>query len=204
MKARNFFGLLLGLAVFAAWLLLVGLCITAMTGCGSSRRTTQSTATSAASEHVVVDRSSESARQTTEHSSQTTASETDTERVTTITENTIITDFSPPDSLGNQHKVRETSNTKQTNETERAGTSQQSQSSNGKETAEAAADTTHVDAAANAKQTAIVVEEKERERGAGDYLWAIAIGAAAMAIWLSRRKLLAVIKKITTFFIKPI
>jgi uncharacterized protein YceK len=149
---------------------------TLLAGCGTMRRITGASSSASTTGQTLADRTAESAGHTVEKSSEATTSESETERTTVTVETTTTTVFSPPDSLGNQHKVRETTSTKKTDETERTGSSTKQQTEGRRESDSQTASAERIDTKNNTNQTATVTEEKERKGNLWSRIGAIALG----------------------------
>jgi hypothetical protein len=164
-----------------------------MTGCGTMKRSSRVDSSAMVSEQTTLDRATAVQQVTTEHVAETEVAVSGSEHETTTTETTTTTEYSPPDSLGRQHRVRETVSVKRVEESERKGSVGRRDVGTEREAVSVIADTLHVASNVTAVETASVASEKERKSGLGGYLWAFGGGAvlvavAGVGIWIWRKK----------------
>lgn len=172
--------------------LLALLALFSLFSCGSSRKSFSSESSTTVSERMAVDRATKSALHAVEKTTETSISESGSERVATTAETVTTVEFSLPDSLGRQHKLRETTTMRKIDETGRTDFSGKSVSGIERATSVSIVDSLHVEKNARMGQAVAVTEEKKRKSSLGGYFWAFGVGViatvgAGIGVWIWRK-----------------
>lgn len=147
-----------------------------LVGCGTMKKSARTDTLSTQSEQTVVDRVAKTVGQTVEKTTETSVAEAGSERTTRTDTRIVETEFSTPDSLGNQFKVRETTTAVSVNETERRDTAGQIHKNTEITTTTQTADSLHIEANTAVRQSVTATDDRERKAGMADYLLISSLG----------------------------
>jgi hypothetical protein len=162
-------------------------------GCGVSKKMTSVDSSVTSTEQTTVSSTATGAVEQTENRTETAATELGLERTTFTTETTTTTEYSMPDSLGNQHKVRETTTVKSTDESEQQGANTIHRINTEKVGTRSVTTMKNTDTNREETTHTSTVEQSKRKRGIGGYLWAFGVGSVVVAAIVYRRKILALV-----------